>query len=146
MAESHVISGLVKRCAELQGERKHHLQTAKAVGKDIETLEAAIKLLDPHFNLGVITPRKKRKANEFFGHGESTRFVLDTLRESDKPVSTIGLGDRVIASKGLELSREDRKRLDACILTTVSRQRSKGVVVEAGRGVDGTIEWVLASS
>ena len=144
MAESHVLSGLVNRRAELAGERADLIGRAKSLKDDIATLEAAIKVIEPSYNLRTLTSKKKQKPNGFFAHGESTSFVLDCLREATAPISTIELATMAAKAKNLELDRHDRQRLDACILTTVSRQRRKGVVVEAGRGADGAIEWRLA--
>ena len=127
MAESHVLSGLVNRRAEIAGEHAELMNRAKDLKADIATLEAAIKVIEPTYNLRTLTSKKKQKPNGFFAHGESTRFVLDCLRGATAPISTIELATMAAEAKNLELDRSDRKRLDACILTTFSRQRRKGV-------------------
>lgn len=144
MSDNYALNALVRRCGELHTERSEAEKVVKGLVADIKTIERAIQIIDPDYDLGDVKPRKRVERNPFFKHGESTRFILDSLRESDRPLSTIELATMAAEAKGLELDRGDRRRLDACILTAVSRQRQKGVVKEVGRAEDGTIEWKLA--
>ena len=63
------------------------------------------------------------------------------LRESTEPLNTNQIADLAAVRKGLK--DPDVKALRACILTTLSRQRVNGVVVEMGRDTNGTIKWSL---
>ena len=145
MAQSIALLGLAKKREELAGEVDSFLVKVDAIRSDIKTLDAAIKIFDPDFDLRSLRPRKRRTKNAFFGHGESTRFVLDTLRESTEPRSTIELADMAATFKGLDIQKIDYNALKACVLTTLSRQRVTGRVVECGRAEDGTIKWELAN-
>ena len=145
MADSHVLSGLVSKRQELSGEVGQLLSKVKTIKADVDVLDAAIKIIDPSYDLRKLKPKKSRSKNAFFEHGESTRFVLDSLRCSNAPLSTVELADQAARMKGLDTTKIDYKALKACVLTTLSRQRIRGVVVEVGRATDGTIEWELSS-
>jgi len=82
---------LVNRRAELAGGHSDLISRAKSVKDDMATLEAATKVIEPNYYLRILTSKKKQKPNGFFAHGESTRFVLDRLREATAPISTIEL-------------------------------------------------------
>ena len=145
MAQSHALSALITLRSEFAGKMHALQQESERIGSDIRTLDAAIKIVDPNFKLTKLRAKRTRSKNVFFSkHGEASRFVLDTLRESDM-LSTTDITELAISHKGLNRSVTDVKALKACILTTLSRQRVKGVVLEVGRDEDGTIKWRLNS-
>ena len=143
MSQSLALSALVTLRNEFAGKISVLQQEANRLGSEIETLDAAIKIIDPGFKLTTLRAKRTNRKNVFFAqHGEVSRFVLDTLRESGT-LSTNEVTERAITHKGLNRNAIDTKALKACILTTLSRQRIKGVVVEVGREQDGTIKWRL---
>lgn len=139
---SIVLNGLAKKYQELAGEADSLLAQVEAIRKDQDALKAAIKVLDPDYKIAG-KPTKRRTKNKFFAHGESTRFVLDQLREASAPISTIEMAHLAAKAKGFELDQDGFRALTACMLTALSRQRINGVVKEAGRCADGTIKWRL---
>jgi hypothetical protein len=142
MAQSLVVSGLVTKRSELAGRIKALESEIKELAADVKSLDGAIKVIDPSFNLSTIKAKRIFGKNKFFERGEASRFLLDSLREASGPVSTNELTEQARSSKGI--AKADAKALQACILTTLSRQRIKGVVVEVGRDETGAIKWELA--
>ena len=146
MASPHALSALVSLRNEFAGKLITLQQEIDRITSDVNTLDAAIKIVDPDFKLTTLKAKRTRKKNVFFGkHGEASRFVLNVLRESLKELSTNEITEIAITQKGLNRSIIDLRALKACILTTLSRQRVKGIVVEAGRDEDGTIKWKLGN-
>ena len=143
MAQSHALSALVPLRNELAGKLTALQQESDRIRSDITTLDAAIKIVDPNYKITGLRAKRTRSKNVFFAkHGDASKFVLKTLRESGT-LSTTEVAELAITHKGLNRNATDLKALKACILTTLSRQRIKGVVVEAGRDADGTIKWQL---
>jgi hypothetical protein len=144
MGDSPAIYGLVSKRAELAGriiELQRELDTLSA---DVSTLDGAIKIIDPSYDLRSIKAKRKLTKNQFFGeHGEASRFVLNALREAGEPLTTNQIAD--LAADRKHLGNADMKALRACILTTLSRQRVKGIVAEMGRDETGAIKWALAN-
>lgn len=141
---THAIQGLVTKRRELASRIDELRRELVALEHDLSTLDGAIKIIDPGFDLRTIRPKRRVRANKFFANGEASRFVLSVLREAREPISTYDIADLAVAKKGFV--DPDIKALRACILTTLSRQRKKGVVVEMGRDEAGTISWALASN
>lgn len=144
MSYPHALSALVSLRNEFAGKISVLQQEVGRIDSDIKTLDAAIKIVDPDFKLNTLRAKRTRSRNVFFAkRGDASRFVLETLRESTEPLSTTEVTELAIRHKGLNRASIDVKALQACILTTLSRQRIKGVVVEKGRCEDGTIKWQL---
>ena len=144
MSNSHALSALVSLRNEFAGKISTLQQEVMCIDSEIKTLDAAIKIVDPSFKLTTLRATRTRSKNVFFAkHGEASKFVLDTLRESSTVLSTTEITELAIRHKGLNRASIDVKALQACILTTLSRQRIKGVIVERGRDQDGTIKWSL---
>lgn len=145
MSHPHALSALVSLRNEFAGKISALQQEVDRIGSEIKTLDAAIKIVDPSFKLTTLRAKRTRSKNVFFAkHGDASRFVLETLRESSKALSTTEITELAISQKGLNKSTIDLRALKACILTTLSRQRIKQVVMETGRDEDGTIKWSIA--
>ena len=57
MADSHVISALVKKRAELRGDIIHYKQLLSSLDKDLQTIDATIKIFDVDYDISsIITP------------------------------------------------------------------------------------------
>lgn len=98
MAESHVISGLKAKRAEIAGllaecnERRATLKDALA------TIDAALRLFAYEGDPAEIKARRKRRW--MFKRGELQRAVSDILRTANGPMTNAEIAARVIAEKG----------------------------------------------
>jgi hypothetical protein len=143
MAQSNLLSGLVAKRAEVAGQIQALQRDVAALAADVRTLDGAIRIIDPTYNVRGIRAKRSNRKNQFFTErGEASKFVLDSLRAHRDPISTNELAEIARVQKGLDAP--DLKALRASILTTLSRQRIKGVVIEVGRDETGTIKWQLA--
>ncbi|HZW26504.1 MAG TPA: hypothetical protein VFF26_13585 [Gallionella sp.] len=103
MAISPVISGLVTKRSELGrllAERQEEVQQLQAA---VDSLDNAIKLFDPDFDLRRIKAKARYTVNPWFEHGEIGRLVLETLRKSGEPLSTRQLGELIVAERKLRI-------------------------------------------
>ncbi len=144
MADSHVLSGLISKRSELAGEVDHHKKEIARIGADLKVIDAAIKVFHPGYDLRKLRAKTHRIKNSFFKHGEANTLVLDVLREASDPINTLEIGSQVASRKGLDLETIDQKAYQACILTVLSRQRTRGITKEVSRDDNHTIEWRLA--
>lgn len=76
MAETHVISALVKRRADLLGEIEHTQLHIRKLSADLEHLDATIRQFDPDYQLQEIKPKGFRPPSDWAGRGEMSRIVI----------------------------------------------------------------------
>lgn len=143
MAESHVITGLVAKRAELMGLIDHHRKEIERLTHDIAALDAAIKLFEPDYRIRSIKPKRYQRKNSFFKNGEAGRAVLEVLRKAENPLSTQEIAHSVMAEKGI--APEHEKPLQASLLTTLRNYQKKRLVDMTGRDRNGGCIWVLSS-
>lgn len=101
-----VLSGLVRKRAELAGEVDALRARLAAIAADIGHLDATIRLFDPDYDLASIRPKRPR-GPDVARPGEMSRFVLGVLRDATEPVPTPVIAARLMAERGTD--GQDRK-------------------------------------
>jgi hypothetical protein len=118
MAETHVLSGLMTKRAELAG-RVEFVQTElRQLIIDLDNLDATIRLFDPEIDLVAIKPKPLPARNTAF-RGEVARIVLSTLRKADKPLPLHEITMHVMVGRSLNAADKPllkvlSKRVGAC--------------------------------
>ena len=142
MAQSHVMSALVSKRGELAGQIEYHQSEIKQIRSDMESMDKAIKVFDPDYDLRKIKARKANRKNFFFEPREGNTLLMDIFREINAPISTGDLLDEVISRKGFDREVIDVKALRASLFVILKRLQSQGIVKELER--DGlVIIWGL---
>jgi len=109
MAETHVISALVKRRSDLSGEiEATHLRLRQLI-QDLESLDATILMFDPDYKIESIKPKAFRPPSDWANRGEMTRIILSILKQASEPLSTRDIALELISSRALD--RNDQKLL-----------------------------------
>lgn len=142
--DTFVISGLVRKRSELSGQLELLRQQTIQLKGEISTIDNAIHLFDPSYNVKKIKPVRKRTANKFFESGERTRAIVDTLREAGSD----GLSIREIATtlcnqRNLNLQDKDFERMVATLNDGLRAVLAKGLVEEVSRR-DGTPRYSVS--
>ena len=142
MAQSHVMSALVTKRGELAGQIDCHQSEIKQLKVDMDSLDKAIKVFDPDYDLRKIKTRKTNGKNNFFEPREGNTLLMNIFREVDRPISTHELMDEIIERKGFDTEVIDVKALRASVFVILKRLQSTGIVEELKR--DGlVIIWQL---
>ena len=146
MAESHVISGLVSKRAELSGLFQQHQAELKKIAIDLAHIDGAIKLFDPDYDLNAIKAKAPKRINPWFDQGEASRLILDVLRSASAAISTRQLGEAMLSLKGLVVETPNEwDSLLKLILGAAQRLAKKGIIQAQGRtqGAGGSILWQI---
>jgi len=109
MAESHVISALVKKRSELLGNIEYYEQIIKESEDNLHTIDKAILIFDDSYNLSSVKPINKHR-NKFFKTGEAKVLILDTLRELGVPTKTDDLSKLIANKKEIILRTAEQER------------------------------------
>jgi hypothetical protein len=131
MAESHVVSALRQKRAEVAGQIT---ATERRIG-DLRTslvhLDATLRLFDDGINPEAILaklPKPEAKVARL-PHGDLTKAVLDTLRQATAPLTKNEVADRVAEVLDLPVNdRIGRTTLRERVEGTLFRQRDRRVL------------------
>lgn len=115
----HTIFALVRKRAEIAGQIEHLQAQLKQAVIDLDNVEATLRIFAPDIDLGEIAPRRVPTAHHAF-RGEVSRIILETLRETTRPLDTIQLTHCVMKERGLDtndvgLVRTISRRVGACL-------------------------------
>jgi hypothetical protein len=144
MAESHVVTALVTKRAEMAGLIVHHQKEAGRLAADLAHLDATLKLFSPEIDLGTIRAREYRTRNRFFRQGECQRMVLDIFREAQGgALSSRQIGEALAARRGLEPTTVMIEQMRKNALGVVHRLERTGTLIPVGRDGHGAT-WAVA--
>lgn len=112
----NTVSGLVAKHKELTDLRERYRSEIKKLTVDIDHLDACIRLFDPKSEAYAIKAYVTKHRAE---KGSVKRFVLNSLRESERPLTSKDLCHLWAADRGLKADDATlvilRKRIGACI-------------------------------
>ena len=142
MADTHVISALVKKRAELRGDIIHYKQLIATLDKDLQTIDATIKIFDVDYDISSIKPVIKSR-NRFFNNGEAKVLVLEVLKNSEEPISTDKIADIIAIKRNLSFeNKTDKSNFQKSILLALNTCLSNNLVEKVSK--DGlSIVWKI---
>jgi|SRR5450830_1760734 len=144
MAESHIITGLVSKRAEVAGQiASYKSEITKLLGA-LTHLDGSIKLFAPEFDLRTIPAKRTNKRNQYFAKGEAQRMTLDLLREAGIPLHSREITDRLLERKGIAPTTALVARIQKNIIAVLHRQEGRLVRQEATGDDPGATLWVIA--
>jgi hypothetical protein len=144
MSESHVVSGLKAKRAEIAGHIRELEKEVKVWRARQAHVDASIKLFDPDFKLETIKPRRKRHPAHYFRHGEQGRLILDTLREHPGITAT-EIATRLLTLKSIPTDPDTvTEAKDRALLALRILRRSGRVTREGVAGVEP--RWTIAAT
>ena len=135
MAESHVVSALVNKRAEIAGMITRTEQQLGQFRADLVHLDATIRLFAPEMEPKRIPAKRIRQSDLWFEQGELSRRVLDALRRAGEPIRAPDLVRAVMIDKGLDpADRPSFVRVQWKVRDTLNRLNKRGLLASAGAG------------
>jgi hypothetical protein len=115
----HVVTGLIAKRAELAGRIEHLQAQVRQATIELDHIEASIRIFQPDIDIAAIGARPVPPAHHAF-RGETSRIVLETIREAGRPLDTTAITERVMRERGLDrndaaMFRVMSKRVGACL-------------------------------
>ncbi len=136
----YVLTGLVKRRAEIGGKIEALHAQLSALLIDMESLDATILQFDPTHRVEAIKPRAFRPPKDWSNRGQMSRVVLSILRQATEPMTSKDLALEMLVTRALD--RNDQKLLRLMtkrVGVALRTQRENGAV----RSLDGPGQFVL---
>ena len=142
MADSHVISALSTKRGEILGSIKHYKQLISSLDKDLQNIDATIKIFEPNYKFGSEKIVNKHR-NRFFNNGEAKVLVLEVLKNSNLPISTDKIADIIATNKNLSFeNKTDKSNFQKSILLALNTCLSNNLVEKVSK--DGlSIVWKI---
>ena len=142
MTETHVVSALKAKRAEISGYIRELEKKATAWRSHLAHIDATIKIFAPGTEPELIPPRRTYRRSGYFQRGEFARLCLDELRKANGPVSTADLAKGIMAAK--KLPPDDPGLLatfNEKALVYLRGQVKRGTVIKTGTSRDA--RWRL---
>lgn len=129
MTGTILLSGLVRKRAELAGEAEALDARLAQLRADLLHLDAAIRIVCPDAEPELIRPKKpSRKGCDWFGRQELPRLVLGCMRDAEQPLSCEDIARAVMACKGMDASdRTTLRRIAGMVKGVLHRQQGRTV-------------------
>ena len=135
MVESHVVSALVSKRAEIAGLIARAQQQMSQFRADLAHVDATIRLFTPAMDPETIRAKKIRQSDPLFEPGGLSRRVLDALRRAGAPMRAPDLVRAVMIDSGLDpADRTTIARVQWKIRDTLKRLHRRGLVASQGAG------------
>lgn len=142
MAESHVISALVLKRSELCGEIISCRERIKAIEHELIHIDASIKIFAPEYDLRTVKGKRPYERNDIFKHGEVQRLSLEIMRESETPLSSRDITNKILALKNLEENTANIAKVQKHV-STMFRHKEDVLVRQVDRGSNGALRWMV---
>jgi hypothetical protein len=138
MGEASVISSLREKRLEVAGILEGLERQANARRADLAHLDATIGLFDPNEILVAVRPARRRRYNDWFGHGECRRRIHDVLRDATQPMTTREIVERIMAARHLSSGEAGaRELIHKTVLASLNRATDTIERTQAG----GSAAW-----
>jgi hypothetical protein len=143
MTDSHVISALRLKRAEISG-HIHDLEKRIARQRaNLANLDATIKLFSPGANPDAIPPKRAYRRTRYFAHNEFSRLTQDALRTASGPLTSAEIATAVMQAKGMPAADAAFKEIVAeRALDVLRRLVKRGSAIR--HGTSRNAQWALS--
>jgi hypothetical protein len=125
----YVLTGLVKRRANIAGEIERTHDTLRQLLADLEHIDATILQFDPSHQVEAIKPKAFRPPKDWANRGQMSRIILSILRQASEPLTTRDIALELLVSRALDKDDQRLLRLMTKRVGVALRmQRDKGAV------------------
>jgi len=84
----YMVTGLVKKRAELAGELTATHNRLRALVNQLEALDVTLRIVAPDMEVEAIRPKAFRPPDDWSKRGQMSRLVLSILRQSKEPLTS----------------------------------------------------------
>lgn len=100
----YVLTGLIKRRAELTGKIERTHGDLRKMVDDLENLDQTIRQFAPDFQVETIKPKAFRPPKDWANRGQMSRVVLSILRQASEPLTSRDIALEMLITRALDQS------------------------------------------
>lgn len=141
----YVLTGLVRRSAELTGEIEPTHERLRQMVIDLENLDATILQFDPTHQVEAITSKAFRPPKDWANRGEMSRIVLSTPRQAAEPLTTRDIALELLVACALDKNDQRLLRLMSKRVGVALRGQRHGSVGSGAGAVYGFGRLLVSS-
>jgi hypothetical protein len=138
-----VLSGLVKRRAELAGDIERTHEALRKMVIDLESLDATIVQFDPDFQVETIKPKAFRPPKDWSNRGQMSRIILSVLRQASEPLTTRDIALQLLIERALDKSDQRLLRLMTKRVGVALRGQRESGIVRCNQGPGQYMLWEI---
>lgn len=139
----YVLTGLVKRRAELSGEIEHLHEHLRQLVIDLEHLDATILQFDPNYETESIRAKAFRPPSDWAKRGEMTRICLNILRLAAEPMTSRDIAYQLLIERALDERDDKLLRIMTKRVGVALRNQREGNVVRCLEGPGQYLLWQI---
>ena len=133
MAETHVMTALNRKYAELLGLLKQSEARSSELAANLAHIEATIRLFVADWDSASIAPRRPKAPSRWQGKGRAIQAALAVMRAAGEPLTAREITLRAMDAKGIEASDADAIKASVSNITSaLKRHTGRGVVAHDG--------------
>jgi hypothetical protein len=136
-----VLSGLVKRRAQLAGDIENTHEALRKMVLDLENLDATIVQFDPDFQVETIKPKAFRPPKDWSNRGQMSRIILSVLRQASEPLTTRDIALQLLIERALDKSDQRLLRLMTKRVGVALRGQRENGTVRCDQGPGQYMLW-----
>ncbi len=140
----YVLTGLVKRRAELAGDIENAHEALRKMITDLEHLDATIQQFDATYQVETIKPKAFRPPKDWSNRGQMSRIILSVLRQSAEPMTTRDIAYQLLIERALDKSDQRLVRLMTKRVGVALRHQRDNNIVRALEGPGQYNLWEIA--
>ena len=148
MTETHVVSALRLKRAEISGHIHDFEKRIARQRANLANLDGTIKLFLPGTNPDAIPPKRAYRRTRYFAHNELSRLTQDALRTASGPLTSSEIAATVMRAKEMPPGDAAFKEIVATrVLTVLRRLAKRGAAIKSGtsRSANGRSRLVANS-
>jgi hypothetical protein len=138
-----VVHGLIEKRAETVGKIEALRDQLSVQLAALDHLDATIRIFQPDIDLAKLPMKPVPPPNAAF-RGEVQRFLLHTLRTSERPLTTHELAEAIMRQRGLNTADKALHRtISVRTGHSLSKLRKNGFVQSEKASAGGLLRWQL---
>lgn len=140
----YMVEGLIKRRAKIAGEMIAAQEHMAQLAADLETLDAALRVVAPERDIQAIAPKMVKPPDDWSKRGEMSRQVFAIMRTANKPLTSREIAAQMVVNKGLAATPKLLNLMTRRVSCCLRDRREQGLVENVETRGGQWLEWRLA--